>query len=94
MPSVTAPAAPDAEVEAAVADRLFAFSRPHLIGVDGLSRPEALRLLDLADAYVAVNRRPRKALDTLAGRTLINLFFESSTRTQGSFEIAAKRLGG
>ena len=59
----------------------------------GLSRPEAERLLDLADSFVALNRLPRKTLPLLAGRTLVNLFFEASTRTQASFELAAKRLG-
>ena len=78
----------------APAPRPFAFSKPHLTGVDGLSRPEAERLLDLASAYADLNRSSRPApLDTLRGRTLVNLFFESSTRTQASFEMAAKRLG-
>ena len=79
--------------EAAIAARSFAFSRPHLLGIDGLQRPEAERLLDLADAYVALNRRPQKKLATLRGRTLVNLFFENSTRTLLSFEVAGKRLG-
>lgn len=83
-----------ADPQAAVAARLFPYSRPHLIGVEGLSRPEAERLLDLAGAYADLNRRARPApLDTLRGRTLVNLFFESSTRTQASFEMAARRLG-
>ena len=80
-------------VEAAICERLFAFPRPHFTGVAGLSRPEAERLLDLADAFAALNRRADKTLPLLAGRTLVNLFFESSTRTQASFELAAKRLG-
>ncbi len=90
--AVSAPSAPDA-VEAGIRARLFAYSRPHFLEVAGLSRPEAERLLDLSHSFVALNRLPQKTLPLLAGRTLANLFFEASTRTQGSFEIAAKRLG-
>ncbi len=81
------------DVEAAVRARLFPWPRPHLTGLDGLNRPDAERLLDLADSFVALNRLPEKKLPLLRGRTLVNLFFESSTRTQSSFELAAKRLG-
>ena len=88
-----APARPADDVETAIAARLFPFPQPHLVTLDGLSRPDAERLLTLADAYVALNRRGDKKLATLRGRTLVNLFFESSTRTQSSFELAAKRLG-
>ena len=49
--------------------------------------------MDLADAFVALNRQANKKLDLLKGRTLMNLFFEASTRTQSSFELAGKRLG-
>ena len=52
-----------------------------------------LALLDLADGFVALNRQKSKKLDLLKGRTLVNLFFENSTRTQSSFELAGKRLG-
>ena len=91
----TAPPAPVApeSVGADVRARLFAYGRPHFLEVAGLQRPEAERLLDLADSFVALNRLPQKTLPLLAGRTLANLFFEASTRTQGSFELAAKRLG-
>jgi aspartate carbamoyltransferase catalytic subunit len=58
-----------------------------------LSRQEIESLLDLADTYVALNTQVQKKRDTLRGRTLINLFFEPSTRTQSSFELAGKRLG-
>ncbi len=51
-------------------------------------------LLDLSDSYVEQNRRPDKKGDVLRGRTVINLFFESSTRTRTSFELAGKRLSG
>ena len=54
---------------------------------------EAQQLLDLADGFVALNRQTTKKLDLLKGRTLMNLFFENSTRTQASFELAGKRLG-
>ncbi len=82
-----------ADIEQRIGDRTFAFSQAHLLGMDGLRRPEAEALLDLADAFVSLNRRSEKKLGILRGRTMVNLFFESSTRTQGSFELAAKRLG-
>jgi aspartate carbamoyltransferase catalytic subunit len=87
------PPRPSGDIEAAIRASLFPFSAPHFIGVAGLNRPEAEKLLALADAYVALNRQPEKKLSTLRGRTLVNLFFEASTRTQSSFELAAKRLG-
>ncbi len=65
----------------------------HLLGIEGLSVAEIGALLDLADTYVALNRGATKKTDLLKGRTLINLFFEASTRTQSSFELAGKRLG-
>jgi len=64
-----------------------------LLGIEGLSAPEATALLDLAETYVALNRSPEKKTALLKGRTLINLFFEASTRTQSSFELAGKRMG-
>ncbi len=73
---------------------LYRFPHRHLLGIEGLSQAEILAILDLADAYVAQNRRPDKKSDVLRGRTIINLFFENSTRTQTSFELAGKRLGG
>ena len=65
----------------------------HLLGIEALSVGEIALLLDLAETYVALNRGVNKKTDLLKGRTLINLFFESSTRTQSSFELAGKRLG-
>jgi aspartate carbamoyltransferase catalytic subunit len=65
----------------------------HLLGVEGLSVEEITALLDLGDNYVALNRAAEKKTALLKGRTLINLFFEASTRTQSSFELAGKRLG-
>jgi len=69
------------------------FSRRHLIGIADLDPFEITDLLDRAEAMVPVSRQERKTLPTLSGKTQINLFFEPSTRTQGSFEIAGKRLG-
>ena len=69
------------------------FSRPHLLGIADLNPYEILDLLDRAEKMIPVSRQERKTLPTLAGKTQINLFFEPSTRTQGSFEIAGKRLG-
>ena len=65
----------------------------HLLGIEGISVGEITALLDLADDYVTVGRSAEKKLALLKGRTLINLFFEASTRTQSSFELAGKRLG-
>ncbi|WP_374545250.1 aspartate carbamoyltransferase catalytic subunit [Rhodoblastus sp.] len=69
------------------------FSHRHLLGIEGLNRLEILHLLDLAEEAVAVSRQVEKRKSVLKGRTLINLFFENSTRTQSSFELAGKRLG-
>jgi aspartate carbamoyltransferase catalytic subunit len=65
----------------------------HLLGTETLSVGEIMALLDLADTYVALSRSANKKTDVLKGRTLINLFFEASTRTQSSFELAGQRLG-
>jgi aspartate carbamoyltransferase catalytic subunit len=69
------------------------FSRRHLLGIEGLTRPEIESLLDLSDEAVGISRQVEKKRASLRGRTQINLFFEASTRTQSSFEIAGKRLG-
>jgi len=69
------------------------FGHRHLLGIEGLSAGEIALLLDTADGYVEQNRQPDKKVDALRGRTVINLFFEASTRTRTSFELAAKRLG-
>src|SRR5205814_4532828 len=71
----------------------FVLSRRHLLGIDGLSYEEIIGLLDLAEEFVELNRQIEKKRTSLRGRTQINLFFESSTRTQSSFELAGKRLG-
>jgi aspartate carbamoyltransferase catalytic subunit len=77
--------------DAAHADPILQTS--HLLGIETLSVAEISALLDLAETYVTLNRSAEKKTAILRGRTLINLFFESSTRTQSSFELAGKRLG-
>ncbi len=69
------------------------FRARHLLGIEPLAPAEITTLLDLAETYVELNRRTVKRSDALAGMTQINLFFENSTRTQSSFELAGKRLG-
>jgi aspartate carbamoyltransferase catalytic subunit len=64
----------------------------HLLGVDRLSREEIERILDRAESFAEVGRRDIKKVPTLRGRTIVNLFYEASTRTLSSFELAAKRL--
>ena len=71
----------------------FTFPFRDLLGIEGLSATDINNLLDLADTYVDLNRQIDKKTNILRGRTQINLFFESSTRTQSSFELAGKRLG-
>jgi aspartate carbamoyltransferase catalytic subunit len=65
-----------------------------MLGIEGLSAAEITAVLDLADGYVEQNRRVDKRSTELRGRTIMNLFFEDSTRTRTSFELAGKRLGG
>ncbi len=69
------------------------FTAKHLLGIENLSRDDIVSILDLAEQYVALNRQSHKRSDALAGLTQINMFFENSTRTQASFELAGKRLG-
>jgi aspartate carbamoyltransferase catalytic subunit len=71
----------------------LAFPHRDLVGIGGLAPHEILFLLDEAEQWVALNRQPQKRDDRLAGLTIINAFFENSTRTLLSFEIAGKRLG-
>ncbi|MEI9421666.1 aspartate carbamoyltransferase catalytic subunit [Mesorhizobium sp. Cs1299R1N1] len=65
----------------------------HLLGISDLSPADIELLLDRADRAVAISRQSEKKTSTLRGRTQINLFYEASTRTQSSFELAGKRLG-
>ncbi|MEA3045829.1 MAG: aspartate carbamoyltransferase catalytic subunit [Sphingomonadales bacterium] len=69
------------------------FPHRHLLGIEGLSAADILTILDAAEPWIAFNRGARKADKRLAGLTQINAFFENSTRTLFSFEIAGKRLG-
>ena len=71
----------------------FSFTHRHLLGIEGLSPAEITGLLDLSEEATKLSRQIDKKRDDLRGRTLINLFFEASTRTQSSFELAGKRLG-
>ena len=64
----------------------------HLIGLEALSREEILQVLDLATSMKEVLSRPVKKVPSLRGKNVVNLFFETSTRTRSSFEIAAKVL--
>jgi len=68
------------------------FERRHLLGLEGVSAEEITFLLDSAESFKEVSEREIKKVPTLRGRTVVNLFYESSTRTRTSFEIAAKRL--
>ncbi len=69
------------------------FPHRHLLGIQGLTPLEIGLLLDLSDGFVERNRAVDKKTSSLRGRTVINLFFENSTRTRTSFELAGKRLG-
>ena len=68
------------------------FNRRHLLGIRELEAGEITHLLDTAETFREVSKREIKKVPALRGRTVINLFFEPSTRTRTSFEIAAKRL--
>ena len=65
----------------------------HLLGIQNLSIAEAKGILEEAKTFIKLNRSASKKLELLRGKTQINLFFEPSTRTQSSFDLAGKRLG-
>ena len=69
------------------------FCDRHLLGIERLKQMEILEILDCAEKYVKLNRETKKNSNILSGLTQINMFFENSTRTQASFELAGKRLG-
>jgi aspartate carbamoyltransferase catalytic subunit len=69
------------------------YPHQHLLGIQGLSPQDIANLLDRAEAAVAISRSGDKKRSSLRGKTQINLFYEASTRTQSSFELAGKRLG-
>ena len=68
------------------------YPHSHLLGIEGLSKQEITALLDKSEQYVEQNRQANKKVDLLRGRTVVNLFFENSTRTLTSFELAGRRL--
>lgn len=70
----------------------MAFKHQHLLGIQDLNQAEILTVLDTAESFFEISTREIKKVPTLRGRTIINLFFEPSTRTRSSFELAAKRL--
>ncbi|MGX9965923.1 aspartate carbamoyltransferase catalytic subunit [Roseomonas sp. F4] len=72
---------------------MLPYPHRHLLAIEGLEPPYIADLLDLAENYALLNRQGKTQRDLLKGRTLINLFFEDSTRTRTSFELAGKRLG-
>ena len=82
-----------AHVTEIIQERLTPFPKAHFLAAADLNPPAAMALLDLADAFVDFNRQSAKGIDLMRGQTVVNLFFENSTRTSSSFEIAAKRLG-
>src|SRR5215203_5198632 len=96
-PSESLPSPPAAPIGSALMNiahkSSFVLSSRHLLGIEGLSRDDIAGLLDLAEEFVELNRQIEKKTASLRGRTLINMFFEASTRTQASFELAGKRLG-
>ena len=68
------------------------FANRSLLDIEGLTRADVERILDTAEAFLQVSRRPVRKVPTLRGKTVINLFYEASTRTRTSFELAGKRL--
>ena len=71
----------------------MSFIQNHLLGIEGLKQSAIREILDKAEEYADLNQKTKKRVDILSGLTQINMFFENSTRTQASFELAGKRLG-
>jgi aspartate carbamoyltransferase catalytic subunit len=69
-----------------------AFAHRSLLDIEGLTRADVERILDTSEAFLQVSRRPVRKVPTLRGKTVVNLFYEASTRTRTSFELAGKRL--
>ena len=65
----------------------------HLLGIEDLPTETALQILETAESFLEVSRRPIRKVPTLRGKTVLNVFFENSTRTRTSFELAGKRMG-
>ena len=74
-------------------NKAIKLSQKHLLGIQDLSINDVNLILDEASTFIGLNKSKHKKLNTLNGKTQINLFFEPSTRTQSSFELAGKRLG-
>ena len=70
----------------------MAFNHKHILGIEQLSAEDLTLILDTAESFKEISLRPIKKVPTLRGKTIINVFFEASTRTRTSFEIAGKRL--
>ena len=68
------------------------FTHDHLLTIEQLDREDITQILDAAESFIHVSRRPVRKVPTLRGKTVINMFFEDSTRTRTSFELAGKRL--
>ena len=77
----------------AINNNAIKISQKHLLGIQDLSISDVKLILDEAKKFISLNKSKNKKLDILRGKTQINLFFEPSTRTQSSFELAGKRLG-
>ena len=71
----------------------YSFDHEHLLSIEGLSPLDITHILDLADQYAEATRAGQRPDPVLTGKVVVNLFFENSTRTMSSFEIAARRLG-
>ena len=78
---------------ASKSNKAIKISQKHLLGIQDLSISDVNYILNEAKQFIELNKSKNKKLDTLRGKTQINLFFEPSTRTQSSFELAGKRLG-
>ena len=77
----------------AINKKAIKISKKHLLGIQDLSISDINLILDEAKSFITLNKSKNKKIDILRGKTQINLFFEPSTRTQSSFELAGKRLG-
>ena len=78
---------------AAISKKAIKISQKHLLGIQDLSVSDVTTILNEASKFIELNKSKNKKIDILKGKTQINLFFEPSTRTQSSFELAGKRLG-
>ena len=77
----------------AISNKAIKISQKHLLGIQDQSIKDINYILNEAKNFITLNKSKSKKIDILRGKTQINLFFEPSTRTQSSFELAGKRLG-